>query len=425
MADTETALQDQPASAPKKPKARRKRTRATKRGTAKKRSKSGKPSRKAPGPQKGTTVPPFPRATIEAALALAEAIQVHGAGQRIRRLTLFEKMGKSPESSTSRMMITNSSRYGLTTGSNQAEFIELTEPGQRATSPDLPASERVQARFETGIKGVAPFNALYEAYKGKRLPSPEVMRDALEEAGVAEPHRKECVDLFLENAKYLGLLRTIAGAQRLVPLEQALENLPEGAAAPLPDKPGFRLPTPVKAERARRSYKNVCFVIAPIGDEGSEPRKHSDMVLESLIERALEDQDMEVIRADKIGDPGMISGQVIEHLLNAKLVIADLSFHNPNVFYELAIRHMIGLPTVHLIRRADVVPFDLKDFRTIHIDTADKYELVAKLDTYRAEIANHVRMALSAGSEGANPVTTFARGLAVSVKPATSTDEGT
>jgi hypothetical protein len=128
----------------------------------------------------------------------------------------------------------------------------------------------------------------------------------------------------------------------------------------------------------------------------------------------LEKTDLDVVRADKIGDPGMISEQVIQYLLHSALVIADLSFHNPNVFYELAIRHMIGKPTVHIIRKEDPIPFDLKDFRTIEIDTTDKYDLVAKLDTYRAEIANHVRIATS-GTEGSNPVRVFAKDLFVRI----------
>ena len=134
------------------------------------------------------------------------------------------------------------------------------------------------------------------------------------------------------------------------------------------------------------------------------------MVLESLVRRALE-REWDVVRADQISSPGMISGQVVEHLLHSGLVIADLSFHNPNVFYELALRHAIGKPTVHLIRSGDSIPFDLKDFRTITIDTNDKYELVAKLDTYRAEIGNQVRQSVADGTESTNPVRTFAKGL--------------
>ena len=46
----------------------------------------------------------------------------------------------------------------------------------------------------------------------------------------------------------------------------------------------------------------------------------------------------------------MISRQIIEHIMHARLVIADLSFHNPTVFYELALRHMTGKPTIQVIR---------------------------------------------------------------------------
>jgi hypothetical protein len=49
------------------------------------------------------------------------------------------------------------------------------------------------------------------------------------------------------------------------------------------------------------------------------------------------------------------------------------------------------------------------------IDTSDKYDLVAKLDTYRAEVANHVRIAVTNGGEGSNPIRTFAPNLIVKI----------
>jgi hypothetical protein len=330
-------------------------------------------------------------------------------------LTLFEKMDKSPDSGPSRMMITNSNKYGITTGGYQAEFIELTDIGIKATNPEVSDRERMAARIQLAITSIPPFKCLYDASKGQRVPSPEVMRDSLEEVGIPREHRKECVDLFLENAKFLGLLRIIGGAERLVPIEQRLEEVPFDSTATERVTTAISAAEPHLSKAVRKNLKNVCFVIAPIDVEGSEQRKHSDMILQALIERALEKEPFEVVRADKIGDPGMISAQVIDYLLNCGMVVADLSFHNPNVFYELAIRHLIGKPTVHIIREGDVIPFDLKDFRTIVIDTRDKYDLVAKLDTYRAEIANQIRIASSAGSEGTNPIRVFAKNLTVTL----------
>jgi hypothetical protein len=366
--------------------------------------------------RKPASASPFPRTTVQEALTLAEAIQTHASGQRIRRLTVFDKLGKSPDSGASRMMVTHSGKYGITEGGYQADFIELTELGQKATSPDVTPRQRAAARFDLAVKNIPAFNHLYEANKSKRIPSPEVMQDSLAEVGVEEDNRKECVELFLENAKFLGLLKTIAGAERLIPVEQALEELQDNT--PTRASSGSALQGAIAGDSVQptgiRNFTKTCFVIAPIGKEGSEHRKYSDMILESFVRRALEKTDLDVVRADKIGDPGMISEQVIQYLLHSALVIADLSFHNPNVFYELAIRHMIGKPTVHIIRKEDPIPFDLKDFRTIEIDTTDKYDLVAKLDTYRAEIANHVRIATS-GTEGSNPVRVFAKDLFVRI----------
>lgn len=359
---------------------------------------------------------PFPPLAFSSVIPFAEAIQAHGAGQKIRRLTLFDKLGRSPESGPSRQLIINSGRYGLTKGGYAAEFLELTSLGKLATSPEAGPAEKLSARFKLAIEAVPAFKLLYEKNRSGRIPSPEVLRDSLAEAAVPEPLRRQCVDVFLENLKYLGLLQTIAGAERVISIEQVLEETPAGSQPAANPAVEAGSPAPAKAvEKTKGKWAKVCFVIAPIGAENSEERKHSDMVLEALIRRALETEGYDVVRADQISEPGMISGQVVEHLLNAGLVVADLSFHNPNVFYELAIRHAIGKPTVHLIRKDDAIPFDLKDFRTITIDTNDKYELVAKLETYRSEIANHVREALATGSVQSNPIRSFAKDLNVTV----------
>jgi hypothetical protein len=366
------------------------------------------------GPGRGYASP-FPPVAFSSVLPFAEAIQEHGVGQPIRRLTLFEKLNRSPESGPSRMVIINSARYGLTKGGYQADFIELTPIGKVATSPDSQPRDKLSARFKLSIESVLPFLFLYERNRGGRVPSPEVLRDSLAEAGVDQAQRKECVDLFLENLKFLGLLRTTAGAERVVPIEQALDEAPGAAGLSEPRPPGTQNPAVKVSDRGKKSWDKTCFVIAPIGTEGSDDRKHSDMVLEALIRRALENEGYDVLRADQITKPGMISGQVVEYLLKAGLVIADLSFHNPNVFYELAIRHMLGKPTVHIIRKGDAIPFDVKDFRTITIDTTDKYELVAKLETYRSEIANHVRETVTEALVDSNPIRSFARGLTVTL----------
>jgi hypothetical protein len=87
--------------------------------------------------------------------------------------------------------------------------------------------------------------------------------------------------------------------------------------------------------------KKLCFVIGPVGDEESDTRVHADWLLEGVIEPVTtEFPDFVVKRADRDPRPGLIDAQMINDLLNADLVVADLSFSNPNAFYEMGIRHM-------------------------------------------------------------------------------------
>ncbi len=115
----------------------------------------------------------------------------------------------------------------------------------------------------------------------------------------------------------------------------------------------------------------TCFVIAPIGDEGSETRRRSDQMLTHIIKPAVKECGYEAVRADEISEPGIITSQVIQHIIDDELVIADLTGKNPNVFYELAVRHTVKKPVVQLIESSESIPFDVAPTRTIHVDHRD------------------------------------------------------
>lgn len=68
---------------------------------------------------------------------------------------------------------------------------------------------------------------------------------------------------------------------------------------------------------------------------------------------------------------------------------------------------MTGKPTVHLIQDSDRIPFDLGNFRTIKIDTTDKYKMVSELDTLRSEISTAIKLALANGESRDNPILTY------------------
>ena len=138
--------------------------------------------------------------------------------------------------------------------------------------------------------------------------------------------------------------------------------------------------------------EKVCFVIAPIGEPESETRKRSDQILKHVISPAAVECGYSATRADQISEPGMITSQVIQHIVDDPLVIADLTERNPNVFYELAIRHAIRKPLVQLIKKGEQIPFDVAGTRTIHVDHRDldsveeaKAEIVAQIQSLEAD----------------------------------------
>jgi hypothetical protein len=346
---------------------------ATKKVSAKSAAKQAdpKPSRRARKERK------FPALTFEEALKLADAIQTHASGQRVRRLTLFEKLNQSPDSRDSKTLMTASGQYGLTKGSYTAEYLELTPEGTEASSDEVAFPKKLLTRFALAIKNQSPFDFLYNKLKGNKMPAKEVMADYLSEANVEDDEKAECIDTFILNAKFLGLLRTIGGSERIVPIEQAMEEAPAAPASvgdvSSPNGNSVAIPVAIhpssETSESAGDFAKICFYITPIGEDNSEERQHADFMMEYIIKPAVKEFDLTVVRADQMGKPGMIGKQVIEHILKSRLVIADLSFHNPNVFYELCLRQVTRLPTVQVKRVVDKIPFDINQYRTIPIET--------------------------------------------------------
>jgi hypothetical protein len=115
--------------------------------------------------------------------------------------------------------------------------------------------------------------------------------------------------------------------------------------------------------------KKRCFVISPIGAPGSEVRAHADDVFNYIIEPVTKSLGYETERGDHMARPGRISDQMYERILHDDLLIAVLTFQNPNVYYELAIAHSAARPLIILCEAShDSLPFDVKDQRVIFYD---------------------------------------------------------
>jgi len=353
----------------------------------------------------------FPAASFEEALQFARGVYEYGSGKPVRRLSIFDHLGKAPESGPSRQLIVNASKYGLIKGSSSSELLELTPEGLICLNDDLPRREIVKAEIKLAIDSVEPFSKLYQKFSGNKLPAKAALIDSIVEFDVPQDLADEAVDTFIVNCRFTGLLQVLSGAERLVGVDHLLDTLPSSSmSAVAASQPAYSEKSTASSglmTSESAQFESICFYVTPIGEDGSEQRKHADLFLGSIIEPALDNLGLKVVRADTIEKPGTITRQIIEYLLKARLVIVDLSFHNPNVFYELAIRHAARLPVVQVIRASDRIPFDLSQIRTIKIDTSDIYTLVPRLEIYKAEIASQVRRALDDPDSVDNPITTF------------------
>ena len=147
--------------------------------------------------------------------------------------------------------------------------------------------------------------------------------------------------------------------------------------------------------------QKTCFVISPIGSEDSSTRKRSDKILRHVITPVVAECGYpEAVRADHISTPGMITTQIIERVVEDDLVIADLTELNPNVFYELALRHAVRKPFVHIIEKGHRIPFDVAASRTIEIDHTD----LDSVERAKAELKRQILAAEASPDDIDNPI---------------------
>lgn len=356
----------------------------------------------------------LPRRSLEQVIRVPEILHNTYAGKSASWDDLAQALGIGPNSPNTKYIIWGAQSYGIV-NKEEGNMISLAETGRKIVAPTYDG-EDVEGKIKA-ILTPTLLSKFYSDYDGHPVPSPIHFPNVLESKfDVPRDRVGEVIEIIMANASYAGILEASTDGEPSIRLS--------GAGVPVPTAKVNQLVEEVTEGDIVISagdgidWANICFYITPIGDEGTDVRKHADMMLKHLLEPVCKSMfSLEVIRADKIERSGLITRQIFEQLARASLCVADLSFSNPNAFYELGVRHVFKLPTIQLIRKGDKIPFDVSQGRTITIDTSDIYTVMDRFDAARRELAEHVRHIQKLGSDVGedNPVNVYLPGVKVTL----------
>jgi hypothetical protein len=271
----------------------------------------------------------FPRATLEEALKIAYAIKDHNGGNPWEPEEIRKAIGAGTGGNAYFYLTAASRDYGLTVGTNAADKIALTDLGRDLVyAPDAETEQALKLRTFLAID---VFKRVLEYYKGSNLPEMKYLGNTLQkEFGLHPETHEEFSRAFRENCQYLGIS----------------SGLPAGVDDPVGSQEMPVSPRTVTLAEASGTSKLAAFVIMPFVEREA---KHSvgffAEVLRSLITPAAKESGFTVRTANRQGTD-LIQSTIINDLIEADIVIADLTEHNPNVMFELGVRMAEDKPVV-------------------------------------------------------------------------------
>ena len=104
------------------------------------------------------------------------------------------------------------------------------------------------------------------------------------------------------------------------------------------------------------SDDSLCFVLMPFSAQ-------FDRLYREVIAPAVEESGLKPLRADEVFSPTPVVEDVWANIAAARVLIADVTNKNPNVFYELGLAHAVGRPVIVITQNKADVPFDIAYIR--------------------------------------------------------------
>ena len=292
--------------------------------------------------KKGRVRWPFPRATLEQAVQIPNAIKLHHGGNPWEPEEIRKAIGASTGGNAYFYLTAASRDYGFTTGTSAAEKIALDDLGRDLVYAPNEGTER--ALKLRAFLNIDVFKRVLEYYKGSNLPEMKYLGNTLEkEFSLAPDTHEEFSRTFRENCQYLGIT----------------SGVPTGADVSAGREDAIVVPGTVTLAEPGGTSKLTAFVIMPFLErDPNHPAGFFAEVLRSLITPAAKESNFTVKTANRQGSD-LIQSTIVNDLIEADLVVADLTEHNPNVMFELGVRMAEDKPAVLVKAQATGPLFDV------------------------------------------------------------------
>jgi hypothetical protein len=294
----------------------------------------------------------FPKNPLEEAIAIAKAIEDKNGGNPTRADLLARAVGyNQPGDWRFLNLLRSANLYGLVSGSGKNATVFLEKIGQDVVAPGSPQDRK--AALLAAFRNVDDFRKVDDYYGTKRIPEDEYFLNTLtRHFNIPRDRAPAFADVFRSNAVYLQSFDVHTSVTA------------SGDIDKLADRDGATPTITVKKEKRIREFLDTCFVMMPFGS-------WFDRYYQEIYVPAIKEAGLEPSRADELFSTGSVVEQIWEQISKSRVLLADLTDKNPNVFYELGLAHAANKPVIFTSARIDDVPFDLRHLRVIVYETRE------------------------------------------------------
>lgn len=298
----------------------------------------------------------FPKHTVEEAISVAKAIEEKNGGNPMRAEMLARAVGFNQPSDWRFLdLLRAANMYGLVSGTGTTAVVTLEKIGQDVVAPG--SSEQRKEALREAFHNVEDFKKVDDFYRAKRIPEDEYFLNTLtRDFGIPRDRVDRFAEVFSTNLQFLRSFNATTEAEPRPSIEevQPRTSRPEGVT----------LSTRVHKEPRIRQFLDTCFVMMPFGT-------WYDRYYQEVYIPAIRDAGFEPVRADELFSSGSVVEQIWEQIEKSKVLLAELTDKNANVFYELGLAHAARKPVVFTSGKVEDVPFDLRHLRVIVYDVRE------------------------------------------------------